>query len=585
MSPPSFQVLDTADSLATALPVLWRAPVLGFDMETTGLDPHTSKPRLMQLATRDTAYIIDLFHHSNEALAPFLKLLEDASKTKVAHNAKFDAKFILKHFAIRVAGLFDTYLASQIISAGSEVDRHSLEAVAQRYLNIQMDKTAQLSDWSGELAAYQLEYAAEDASILIRLSEALESRLDEMDLRVVARLEFDCILPVAAMEVSGVAIDRGRWVAQVDRVRSAHRGCAELLQAELGRGATQMTLFGDAPQINLDSPQQVRDALFRIGIDVADTSESRLHSLAREHSVIRQLLEYRGLSKSLSSYGEGLLEFINPRTERLHPDFRQIGTPTGRMTSSSPSLQQMPHAVEYRGCFRAPEERLLVIADFSQIEMRILADFSRDAALIKAFQSGADLHRMTASQLLAVPLDQITQAQRTKAKGLNYGIMYGMGAEGLANRIETSVGEAELLIQRYFRAYPDVDRWLSDAANRAVNEGRCRTASGRLWIFQLDPFDRQQAGQLRRVGKNGPIQGTGSDIFKRAMTLVDDAVRDLDAQIINSIHDEIVVECRADLADLVATLVSDAMVSAGREFLQRVPVVVDTVISDAWLKK
>ncbi|MEP7274110.1 MAG: DNA polymerase [Acidobacteriota bacterium] len=585
MSSRSFQLITRPEALELAVADLRAQTVLGFDMETTGLDPHTTRPRLLQLATSETAYLIDLFQLPAGALEPILELLAAEAPIKVAHNAKFDAKFILRHYGVRVAGIFDTYLASQLVSAGSEVDRHSLEAVAQRYLGVQMDKTAQLSDWSGELATYQLEYAASDAATLIPLRENLDARLDEMDLRVTARLEFDCILPIARMELAGVYLQTDLWRAQVERVKASHRRCADLLQEELGRGASQMTLFEGPPQINLDSPQQVRDALARIGIEVEGTSEWRLHGLAREHEVVRRLLEYRGLSKSLSSYGEGILEFINASTGRIHADFRQIGTPTGRMSCSSPSLQQMPHAPEYRSCFRAPEGRRLIIADFSQIEMRILADFSRDPALIAAFKSGADLHRATASEMLSVPLADVTSQQREKAKGLNYGIVYGMGAEGLANRIESTVGEAELLIQRYFRAYPAVDRWLRDAAERAVSEGRSRTASGRLWIFQLDPFDRQQAGQLRRVGKNAPIQGTGSDIFKRAMTLVDEALRDLDARVVNSIHDEIVVECAVEIAESTAGLVSEAMVQAGKEFLPRVPVVVDTVISAAWLKK
>jgi len=585
MNAPDYRLITRPEELASCLEALWTAPHIGLDTETTGLDPHTSRPRLLQLATPNSTYLIDLFHFPTEALAPVLELLASPHSVKIAHNAKFDAKFLLKHLGVRLEGVFDTYLASQLASAGSEIDRHSLELVTQRYLNIQLDKTAQLSDWSGELAAYQLEYAARDASILMPLRETLQARLEEMDLMVVARLEFDCVMSIARMELAGVYLDVDLWRAQVDRVRVTHRAVADALQQELGRGALQMTLFDESPQVNLDSPQQVRDALARIGIDVEGTSEWRLNKLANEYPVIQDLLDYRTLSKSLSSYGEGVLDFINQDTQRIHADFRQIGTPTGRITCSSPSLQQMPHAVEYRSCFRAPAGRKLIVADFSQIEMRILADFSRDRRLIEAFKSGADLHRATASQMLGVPLDGVTALQREKAKGLNYGIVYGMGAEGLANRIGSSLTEAEILIQRYFAAYPEVDRWLREAADRAVNEGRSRTASGRLWIFQLDPFDRQQAAQLRRVGKNAPIQGTGSDIFKRAMTLVDEALGKYDASVVNSIHDEIVVECEAEIAKTALQLVTQAMVDAGREFLSRVPVVVDAVVSDAWLKK
>jgi DNA polymerase-1 len=584
MNTPPYQLITRPEELVTALATLGAAPVIGLDTETTGLDPLTSKLRLLQLGTPEQSYIIDFFHFPADALNPLRDFLVTTQPIKVAHNAKFDAKFLLAHLGVRLNGIFDTYLASLLVSAGNESERHSLEAVALRYLNLQLDKAAQVSDWSGELAGFQLDYAAHDAAVLLPLREKLLERLDQFDLMVVAQLEFDCVLPIAAMELAGFYLDVDRWRAQIARVQAAHREAADALQAELGRGATQLSLF-DTPQINLDSPQQVKEALARIGIDVESTNQTQLQKLAREHSVIRNLLNYRGLSKSLSSYGEGMLEFINPLTGRIHADFRQIGSPSGRITCSHPSLQQVPHTVEYRSCFRAPAGRKLIVADFSQIEMRILADFSRDRVLIEAFRSGADLHRATASQMLGVALAQVTPEQREHAKTLNYGIVYGMGAEGLANRIDASSAEAEVLIEKYFAAYPQVDRWLREAAESAVKESRSRTASGRLWIYQFDVFDRSQLAALRRVGKNTPIQGTASDIFKRAMTLVDEVLLDRDAAIVNSIHDEIVVECEESIAGETATLVEEAMINAGREFLTRVPVVVEAVISDAWLKK
>src|SRR5262249_24896342 len=251
--------------------------------------------------------------------------------------------------------------------------------------------------------------------------------------------------------------------------------------------------------------------------------------------ILEKLLEHRGLSRNLSSYGENILSYINPATGRIHADFRQIGTPTGRLTTSPPSLQQIPHTVEYRSCFRAPEGRKLFVGDYSQVEMRVIADVANDEAMLTAFESGADLHRTTASQMFGVPLDQVTKRQRESAKGLNYGFVYGMGAEGLANRIECSLKEAELLIERYFAAYPGIARWLNDAADTAVRVRESRTVTGRLWKFGLDPYDRSQLGALKRVGKNAPIQGSASDIFKRAMTLLDAALIGYDAEIVNSI--------------------------------------------------
>jgi DNA polymerase I len=576
-------LITTRESLSRAVEVLSASRVVGFDLETTGLDPYSTQPRLIQLATSDLCYVIDLFRFNREDLQPVLSLLADRALLKVAHNAKFDAKFLLHHYGVRLSSLFDTCLASQLVSAGAD-ERHGLEPVAQRYLNVQLDKLLQVSDWSGELSEAQIEYAANDAAVMLPLRLALQRRLAELGLSEVAELEFQCVMALTAMELAGVALDANLWRGQVKRTRQAHAAVAAELQDELAAGATQMMLFEDRGRINLDSITQVREALSRLGIEIESTREWMLQKLAREHRVVKLLLEYRVLSKSLAAYGEGMIDYINPVTGRIHADFRQIGTPTGRITCSSPSLQQVPHSADYRMCFRAPEGRKLVIADYSQIEMRVLADLAEDEALLRAFDSGADLHRATASRMLGVALETVTAAQRAMAKGLNYGIIYGMGAEGLAMRIESTVPEAENLIGQYFRAYPAVSAWLRDAANRAVREGRTRSASGRLWVFNLDPSDRQQQGALARVGRNAPIQGTASDIFKRAMRLVDEALSGTDARVINSIHDEIVVECSPETATRTATSVSNAMKEAAHGFLKRVPVEVETLVSDAWLK-
>ncbi|MBS1811612.1 MAG: bifunctional 3'-5' exonuclease/DNA polymerase [Acidobacteria bacterium] len=579
------ELITTPDELRAAIAELAAETFIGFDTETTGLDPHRSQLRLLQFASRNQSYILDLFHFPPDALQPVLDLLAASQPIKVAHNAKFDAEFLRKHHGIRLGMVFDTYLASLLISAGNESDRHGLEPVAARYLNVEMDKSFQVSDWSGQLTESQLEYAARDAQILLPLREKLQEKLDELELMQVAKLEFDCVNAMAGMELAGIYLDADCWRAQVAQTKAAYDQAAAKLQKELSAGAPQMSLFEEATSsINLDSPTQIREALGRLGIKVESTSEWRLHNLAREHPVIALLLDYRGLSKSLSAYGLSLLDHINPVTGRIHASFRQIGSPTGRMGCTSPSLHQIPHEKHYRQCFRAPAGRKLVVADFSQIEMRILAEMSNDEALLAAFNSGEDLHRATAANMLNVPLEEVTTEQRSKAKGLNYGIIYGMGAEGLANRISVSTTEAEGLIQRYFAAYPGVARWLQNAADTAVRERRSRTMLGRLWAFSFDPTDRQQLGALKRVGKNAPIQGTGSDLFKRAVKAVDDRLQGQDAQIVHCIHDEIVVECDEVIAEKIARLVSSTMIKAGKEFLPRIPVEVDAKVTDAWLK-
>lgn len=581
----SYQLITTAENLPQIAAELRAQPVIGLDTETTGLDPHTSKLRLLQLATPDKSYIFDCFRLQPGEMAPLLEIIAAEQPIKIAHNAKFDWKFLRRHLGGRMNGIFDTYLASVLIAAGDENTRHGLEPVVRRYLNQSLNKDAQLSNWSGELSRNQLEYAARDAQVLLPLREKLLTALDESDLLLTAELEFAAVPAISAMELVGVFLDVGLWRALLERMTVERNTVADDLQKILGAGASQMTLFGDPEPVNLDSPAQVKEALARLGISVEDTREWTLGKLAAEHPVAAKLLEYRGLSKNLSSFGENILGFINVATGRLHADFRQLGTPTGRITTSQPSLQQIPHTVDYRSCFRAPSGKKLIVADYSQIEMRILADFSGDEALLRAFDSGEDLHRTTASQMFGVPLADVSPRQRESAKGLNYGLIYGMGAEGLAGRINSSVKEAEGLIERYFNAYSGVAHWLHEAGERAVNERLARTASGRMWKFSLDPADRSQQAALRRVGKNAPIQGTSSDIFKRSMRLLDDALLGLNACIINSIHDELVIECDAAIAEAVKEIVCYEMVTGAKEFLPRVPVEVEAVISDAWLKK
>ncbi|MEP7338004.1 MAG: DNA polymerase [Acidobacteriota bacterium] len=582
----SYKLIVSKDKLPQIAADLRVQAAIGLDTETTGLDPHTSKLRLLQLATPQTSYVIDCFRFSAEQLKPLLDVIVAEQPVKIAHNAKFDAKFLMKYMGgVRLGGIFDTYLASTLISAGYEGDRHGLGPVAYRYLDLELDKEQQRSDWSGGLSERQLEYAARDASVLLPLREKLVAKLEEMDLLLTAEIEFGCVLSIAAMELAGVHLDVDCWRELMAKMTIERDAVADELQQVLGAGAAQMSLFGEPELINLDSPSQVKEALGRIGIQVEDTREWRLSKLADEHPVIAKLLEHRGLSKNLSSFGENILGFINPATGRIHADFRQIGTPTGRITTSSPSLQQIPHSTEYRSCFRAPAGRKLVVADYSQIEMRILADMANDEALLTAFHSGADLHRTTASQMLKIPLADISPRQREGAKGLNYGLVYGMGAEGLASRLRINVQEAQGMIDRYFQAYSGVARFLHNAAETAVRERSSRTASGRLWKFSLDPSDRSQLAALRRVGKNAPIQGTASDIFKRAMRLLDKALLGLDARIVNSIHDELVVECDAAIAEEVKEIVKHQMIAGAKEFLPRVPVEVEAVISDAWLKK
>ena len=590
----NFKLIKTEEELRKAVELLATHPVVGLDTETTELDPYYGRLRLIQLAVPSGVYVIDVDAFRNgdpkqdSALASLRALLAAPRPIKILHNAKFDAKFIKHTLGTDLGGIFDTLLASQLLGAGDIEERHGLEAVAGRYLSEAVDKTERLSNWNLELSDAQLEYAARDAAVLLPLREKLIERLKADSLIECARLEFDCVMTVADMELTGFYMHKDRWLEQLAIVEKKRIQLAEELQSVLAVESSQGTLFG-GPQrddINLDSHQQLTQALERLGIPVPDSTRNwKLQPLALEYPVVATLLEYRTVQKALTSYGQNMIDLINPTTHRLHADFRQIGAPTGRFACTNPNIQQVPHAPEYRRCFSGyPAGRKLVIADYSQIELRILAEFSGDQAFINAFRTGADLHRVTAAEVFNVAVDQVSREQRDFAKRLNFGVVYGIGAQRFSIMTGVGVPEAEGVLKKYFATYRQLDTYLNDAANRAVRERQARTGSGRLVRFRYDDQDRQQISMTKRNGKNTPIQGTSADILKRALRLLKDELRGTSAQIVNIIHDEIVVETDATEAEAIAVKVERAMCAAGEEYVKTVPVKVETEIADEWVK-
>jgi len=579
----NFTLITNAVELQNAVTELATQHAIGIDTETTGLDPYYSRIRLLQMASPERSYVVDLFKVDAFAHQGLRILLEASRPVKVLHNAKFDYKMIKHLTGIEMGPMFDSMLADIIVLAGKS-GSHSLASCCERYLDKSIDKSLQTSDWSGPLSEGQLEYAALDTVLTLQLRERLIPQLKESGLIDTAKLEFDSIAPIATMELNGVYLDADCWRAVVKHSEEGYNKIAAELKEELAAGVAQRNLFGE-PDINLDSPSQILDAVKRItGLDIEGTRASALHPLAAQYPVIQKLLEYRTAQKSVTSYGENVLRYINKKTGRIHADFFQIGTPSGRMSCHDPNLQQVPNSPEYRSCFKAPPGRKLIIADYSQIELRILAEFSQDKKLLDGFNKGIDLHRMTASQMLNIPFDEITKDQRDAAKRLNFGLIYGMGAQGLSNQINVSVEEAEGMIQQYFKAYSGVHRWLTDAGDAAVRDRQCRTKLGRLWQFDFDSNDRSAVAAYIRAGKNFPFQGTNADITKRALVLMFQPLSRLNAMVVNCIHDEIVVEASAENAEEVAATVEQAMVTAGQETLKSVPTVVNTVISDCWIK-
>ncbi|CDM66062.1 DNA polymerase [Pyrinomonas methylaliphatogenes] len=585
-----YKLITDEEELRRAVERLQTQPAIGFDTETTDLDPYRGRLRLVQLATLEEVYVIDLDkfgeHPAERAdLEPLRQLLASDRPVKIAHNAKFDIKWVRRHLGVEPGTVFDTYLASQLLSAGVE-ERHNLDAVMMRYLGENVDKTERGSDWSGELSEAQLLYAARDVALLVRLRERMIERLKADGLVQCARLEFECVPVTAAIELAGFYLDKERWREQMVNVEQERARIAAELQEMLAAGSSQGMLFAGArAEVNLDSHAQLTEALRRLGIPMPDSTRNwRLQPLAAKYPVIAKLLEYRTVQKAITSYGQNILDSIHPVTGRIHADFHQIGAPTGRYACTSPNIQQIPHTTAYRRCFRAPEGRKLITCDFSQIELRILAEYSQDRNFIAAFQSGADLHRATAAQVFGIAPEEVSAEQRSFAKRLNFGVVYGIGAPRFALMTGLSEKEAEEAMRRYFAAYPALDAWLKEAGRRAVREREARTMIGRRARFNFDPEDRRAVALIERNGKNMPVQGSSADILKRALRLLHEDLSATTAKIVNIVHDEIVVEADVEQAEEISIRVQRAMQKAGEEFIKSVPVVVESHISDEWLK-
>ncbi len=588
-----FQLISDGESLKKACDELSGKPFLGFDVETTDLDPYRGDLRLIQLSDGANTKVVDLKPFKSRGdlrtsaeLAPLRDLLASTRQTKIAHNAKFDCKWVRHHLGTEVGSIYDTYLASLLISAGEGERRHGLADVVQFFLGRTLDKSEQVSDWAAnELSHSQVEYAAKDAAIMPEVREKMHERIVADGLEQVLKLENECVTPISEMELNGFYLDTERWRKQLAKVTKLQITVIDELQNLLSAGVAQASLFGRA-EINLDSQAQVASALTGLGVPVPNTTRAwELQPLAEEWPVVAKLLEYRGLAKSISSFGENILEFIEPATGRIHADFRQIGAPTGRFACSKPNLQQIPHEDEYRRCFLAPEGRRLVIADYSQIELRILADFSEDKNFIDAFVSGQDFHSATAAQVFGISGGEVTSDQRSFAKRLNFGVVYGIGASRFAMMTGLSQTEAENTLRKYFATYPKMDEWLRMQSKTVLTERQARTKSGRLARMNFDANDRSSIGAAQRYAKNMPIQGTSADILKRALRLLHDDIRATSARLVNIVHDEIVIECRSDEADSAAKILESAMLRAGSEFISTVPIKVDIHTAGEWAKQ
>jgi DNA polymerase-1 len=562
------EVVTTMAALEQAAAEIARHTVIAVDTETTGLDPQTSRVRLLQIGTPAVTYIIDCF--KTQGLAPVADVLTTPRIIKVFHNAKFDLKMLGFHFSITPEPLFDTMLASKLLTLGDTGLKHGLAVVVERYLGEHMSKEEQLSDWAGSLTENQIKYAAEDVRVLLRLYPVLQAALTAKGLEKVAELEFGAVLPTAQLELNGLLLDDVAW-----RGETAKAGCELLvLQAELDRDLGEKTV---------NSPAKLREALTRLGLHGLECTDAEtLQGRVNDHPVIPKLLRWRKLQKLTTSYGDNLLSMVSPCTGRIHSQYNQLGAVSGRYSCSKPNLQQVPRDDNWRACFTAPPGRTLVIADYSQIELRVLAALSNDGHLRKAYARGLDLHRFTAAMISRKAPSDVTEEERRLAKAINFGITFGMGAGGLSRYAKTAYNvdldprKAQGHLDIFFEVFPGVRKWQFRASRSARDSGYILTAMGRRIKLPVKGFWTKSL--------NYPVQGTAAEGLKLSLIILHKNLSAIDGKLVCIVHDEIVIEVPVDRVPEAQAVLKAAMVEGMKQVVGDIPVELDMRTGSTWAK-
>ncbi|WP_447744271.1 DNA polymerase I [Pseudomonas nicosulfuronedens] len=579
------------------------AELIAFDTETTSLDPQQAQVVGVSFAVKEgEAAYVPLAHSymgvpaqlDRDAVLKALKpLLEDPKKRKIGQHAKYDMNVLANASTpIAVQGIaYDTMLESYVLD--STATRHDMDSLALKYLG---HSTIRYEDIAGK-GAKQLTfdqialeqagpYAAEDADVTLRLHQTLWQKLEAIPslAKVLTDIEMPLVPVLARIERNGALVDANLLGKQ----------SVELGEKMVGLERQAYDLAGQ--EFNLSSPKQLGAILYeKLGLPVLSktatgqpsTAENVLAELAeQDYELPKVIMQYRSMSKLKSTYTDKLPEQINPRTGRIHTSYHQAVAATGRLSSSDPNLQNIPirtaEGRRIRQAFVAPKGYKLLAADYSQIELRIMAHLAKDEGLLDAFRHDRDVHRATAAEVFGVPLDEVTSDQRRSAKAINFGLIYGMSAFGLAKQIGVERKEAQAYIDRYFARYPGVLAYMERTRAQAAEQGFVETLFGRrLYLPEIASKNGAMRKAAERTAINAPMQGTAADIMKRAMVAVDNWLQEsgIDARVILQVHDELVLEVREDLVEQVSGAIRPLMSGAAE---LDVPLVVEAGVGANW---
>ncbi len=559
--------------------------VIGFDIETSPkgglvsdgrevlLDPRLQRIVLAQLSIGDTVYILRSNFESLKIL------LEDETIVKVIHNASFECKFMM-HLNVHIKNIFDTMLVEGIVENG-HIPQLSLDAITKKYLKVKLNKVIRQKFVHGDVVDdSMLRYAAEDAFVLPQIHSILIRSPEFVNQQRVVKLEHALIPVSSAIEYNGIGFDVLRWKAIADASQKEFsRVKKEFLESIPTQSTRRISVLGDmVTDDNINSREFILSIFRSVGIDLPDLKSLTIRDalLTYKHPLLRLYVQYTKLVKRVTTYGLPFLNYVNPVTKRVHQRINQLVARTGRLSGSKPNMMNIPKTADYRSCFVAPKGRMLVGCDYSQQEYRILAEVSRDAGLIEAFEQGIDVHIHTARKLFHDPTIDKDDPRRKLAKNINFGLIYGMGSKKLSRELGCSTSEAKELMTAHSREFRQAFAWTNDTINFARVHGYVETLLGRKRYLDTSGMDYE------RQARNTPIQGSAADMTKLALVVINKTVPGM---IVNVVHDEICIECDVDDVNECQNLVEKGMLKGAHALVKHVPFDVNSYVSKIWVKE
>lgn len=594
-TPHEYTLVESAAQLREVVAAVGRYPEFCFDTETTGFDIFNDRIVGLSLAVEPfKAWYVPFLEKDTPEYAEIVRpLFEDEKIAKIGQNIKFDL-MVLRRLGITIRGrMYDTMILHYLLDPES---RHNMNALAEKYLNYKPIEIETLIGKDSKQLTMDLvnvervkEYAAEDADVTLQLKQALYPMIEQIGLQhLYFEIEEPMIAVLADIEMAGVRIDSEALAVYAVEL---NRKLAEL-------EAAIRTEAGE-PNLNINSARQLGEVLFG-KMRIAEkpkmtktkqfcTDEDYLQSFARKHRIVDLILEYRGVKKLLSTYVEALPQLVNRSTGRIHTSFNQAVTATGRLSSTNPNLQNIPVRDDMGRRIRkafipSDDDHLLLSADYSQVELRLMAHLSGDESLIAAFEHGEDIHAATAAKLFNKTLDEVTSEERRRAKTANFGIIYGISAFGLSQRLEIPRKEAKEIIDGYFASYPGVKRYMDNVVEKAKEEGFVSTIFGRRrYLNDIASHNAIARGLAERNAVNAPIQGSAADIMKIAMINVHRrfAAEGIRSRVILQVHDELVVDMLRSEQERVTAIVTECMESAAQ---LKVRLIADAGVGGNWLE-